>query len=62
MSSTDSKLQGTIETRFVNFDDDIFVTANSHVQQGLTTTSVSWAWTALEGYWHPLTWMSLPCQ
>ncbi|HPA77006.1 MAG TPA: hypothetical protein PK888_14465, partial [Deltaproteobacteria bacterium] len=44
---------------FINFDDNIYVTANSHVQQGITAQGVSWALRMGEGpYWHPLTWLS----
>jgi tetratricopeptide (TPR) repeat protein len=44
---------------FVSLDDPDYVTANPHVQQGLTRESVRWAFGA--GYasnWHPLTWLS----
>jgi len=44
---------------FVNYDDDIYVTANPLVLAGLTGDSVRWAWTSRTGFWHPLTWMSL---
>jgi tetratricopeptide (TPR) repeat protein len=44
---------------FVNYDDPEYVTANSHVQGGLTAANMRWAF---EGYhasnWHPLTWLS----
>jgi len=44
---------------FINFDDDRYVTQNSHVQSGLTSETVKWALTATsEANWHPLTWMS----
>jgi Tfp pilus assembly protein PilF len=44
---------------FVNYDDDRYVTENSHVRQGLTTQTVIWALTSTEqANWHPLTWMS----
>ncbi len=44
---------------FINYDDDLYVTGNRVVRQGLTAESLRWAWTT--GYaanWHPLTWMS----
>jgi protein O-mannosyl-transferase len=50
---------------FVNFDDDVYVTKNPHVQAGLTLESLSWAFaTTRGGNWHPLTWLShmLDCQ
>jgi tetratricopeptide (TPR) repeat protein len=44
---------------FVNYDDDRYVTENSHVRQGLTGDTIAWAITATEqANWHPLTWMS----
>ncbi|MGH8022395.1 MAG: hypothetical protein ACRED1_02355, partial [Limisphaerales bacterium] len=44
---------------FINFDDDAYVTGNSHVKSGLTWAGVVWAFKS--GYaanWHPLTWIS----
>ncbi|PTY00696.1 hypothetical protein DB354_01170 [Opitutus sp. ER46] len=43
---------------FVNYDDPAYVTANPHVQAGLTWSGVVWAFTAPADYWHPLTWLS----
>ncbi len=44
---------------FLNFDDDGYITANSHVKAGLTGNTVKWAFTTYEqGNWHPLTWLS----
>jgi tetratricopeptide (TPR) repeat protein len=44
---------------FVNFDDDRYVTENTHVQAGLSRESVIWAFTATDvANWHPLTWLS----
>lgn len=44
---------------FVTLDDPNFVTANAHVQQGLTWKSIAWAFRPGHGdYWHPLAWMS----
>lgn len=44
---------------FVNYDDPDYVTANPHVQQGLTGESVRWAFSTSDiSYWHPLTWLS----
>jgi Flp pilus assembly protein TadD len=44
---------------FVNFDDDRYVTENSHVQDGVTRESIIWAFTATDvANWHPLTWLS----
>jgi tetratricopeptide (TPR) repeat protein len=50
---------------FTNFDDDGYITQNSHVTDGLTWPGIIWAFKS--GYaanWHPLTWIShmLDCQ
>lgn len=50
---------------FVNFDDELYVTRNSHVQAGLTYQGLVWALTTTHvGNWHPLTWLShmLDCE
>jgi protein O-mannosyl-transferase len=50
---------------FINYDDDFYVTDNSHVRAGFTWASVEWAFRSTEvGNWHPLTWLShmLDCQ
>src|ERR1035441_5537862 len=50
---------------FINFDDPEYVTANPHVQGGLTWENIGWALNTLHfGLWHPLTWVShmLDCQ
>ena len=45
--------------QFVNLDDNIYVTANPHVQAGLTVKSVIWAFTEpYAAFWHPVTWIS----
>jgi protein O-mannosyl-transferase len=45
---------------FIDFDDQIYVTGNHHVQEGLNWASVIWALQSTEaGFWHPLTWISL---
>jgi tetratricopeptide (TPR) repeat protein len=44
---------------FVNYDDDSYVTDNSHVQSGLSGETISWAITSTEhDNWHPVTWLS----
>ncbi len=45
---------------FLNIDDDIYVTENRHVKQGLTWEGVRWAFQSTEeaNYWHPLTWLT----
>jgi len=45
---------------FVNYDDPNYFSSNTHVQAGLTSDNVVWAFGS--GYasnWHPLTWLSL---
>ncbi len=44
---------------FINFDDNAYVTANSHVRQGITGRGIVWAFTTGHASnWHPLTWIS----
>ncbi len=44
---------------FVSYDDPDYVSANPHLREGFTATSVAWALTAeYAGNWHPLTWIS----
>src|ERR1041385_7125433 len=43
---------------FLNYDDPEYVTANVHVQQGLTFESLKWAFAAHGANWHPLTSLS----
>ncbi len=46
--------------QFVNLDDPEFITANPHVQAGLTADGFKWAWrNEVTGDWHPLTMLSL---
>jgi tetratricopeptide (TPR) repeat protein len=41
---------------FVNFDDDLYLTSNVHVQKGLTWEGLKWAWlNPVCWNWHPLT-------
>ena len=45
---------------FVNFDDGVYVYDNPQVLSGLSADSFVWALTTdLNGYWQPLTWLSL---
>lgn len=51
---------GSLSNDFVFYDDDLYVTSNSHVQQGLTPASIAYACTTLEcSNWIPVTWLSL---
>ena len=45
---------------FVNYDDSDFVTANLHIQGGLSWEGVKWAFSNTEqaAYWAPLMWLS----
>jgi hypothetical protein len=44
---------------FVDFDDEGYLTKNPAIQQGLTWSGVTWAWTNDEApYWFPITWLS----
>jgi len=50
---------------FVNYDDDVYVTSNVHVQNGLTWESIRWACSSsVAANWHPVTVWShmLVCQ
>jgi len=45
--------------QFINYDDNLYVTNNPWVKQGLTWQSAHWAMTTMEAaFWHPLTWLS----
>ena len=45
---------------FINLDDPIYVTENSHIQSGFTLEGIRWAFsTTYAEFWHPLTWLSL---
>ncbi len=44
---------------FTNYDDEDYVTKNSHVQDGITLEGIQWAFTTGHSMnWHPLTWIS----
>ena len=44
---------------FLNYDDEEYVTDNSHVNPGLTRDGFVWAWTGVhQATWHPLTSLS----
>jgi len=52
---------------FVNLDDDHYVYENRHVQEGLSSKSIVWAFDFADKektYWHPVAWLShmLDCQ
>ena len=44
---------------FLNYDDDVYVTENPHIKNGLTRESVIWAFTTSHhANWFPMTWLS----
>lgn len=44
---------------FINLDDNIYITDNSHIQSGITPEGLHWAFsTHYTGYWYPLIWLS----
>jgi Flp pilus assembly protein TadD len=55
----------TLQDRFVNYDDDRYVTGNVHTQAGLTLANIGWAFAhPVADNWHPVTVLShmLMCQ
>ena len=44
---------------FAGYDDYDYVAANSHIQAGLTLSTIAWAFTSTDfANWHPLAWLS----
>ena len=44
---------------FINFDDEIYITKNQHVQEGINSQTIKWAFTSVvSSNWHPLTLLS----
>jgi Tfp pilus assembly protein PilF len=45
---------------FITLDDDLFVSKNEKVLQGISRDNISWAFSFQnhETYWHPVTWLS----
>lgn len=44
---------------FLNYDDEDYVTKNTHVAGGLNGANIIWAFTSVEvANWHPVTWLS----
>ena len=47
------------DSEFFDVDDDVYITENPWIQQGLNLNSISWAMTSFrQGVWNPLTWIS----
>ena len=45
---------------FITIDDNVYVTANPHIDSGLTVSNILWAFSTFTAeFWHPLTWLSL---
>ncbi len=46
-------------SEFINYDDTLYVTDNTHIRDGLTVEGIGWALTTGQASnWHPLTWVS----
>lgn len=44
---------------FVNYDDNVYVSDNDHVKDGLSWDTLTWAFFTYDaGNWHPVTWLS----
>jgi tetratricopeptide (TPR) repeat protein len=44
----------------VDFDDELYISTNPHVMQGLSWSGIQWAFTNYRGnYWQPVAWLSL---
>src|SRR5947209_1960078 len=51
---------GACANRFVEYDDDRYVTENPRVESGSASGNLAWAFTSPEAAnWHPLPWISL---
>jgi len=51
---------GVTRNGFVTFDDNLYITDNLYVKQGLTPQTLAWAFSNLDaGFYHPLTWLTL---
>jgi len=51
---------GVWSFEFVGVDDPVYVTDNAHLVDGLTASSMAWAFSTTDAAnWHPLTWLSL---
>src|SRR5436305_1424100 len=53
-----------LRDQFIALDDNQYVTFNAHVQAGISLSGIKWAFSDMEGNWHPVTWIShmLDCQ
>jgi tetratricopeptide (TPR) repeat protein len=48
-----------VDTGFVDYDDDVYVSANANIQHGIGAKGLRWALTSFyAANWHPVTWLS----
>jgi tetratricopeptide (TPR) repeat protein len=53
---------GIYRNEFIAFDDNMYITDNLHIRNGLSLEGVKWAFSfedKLGIYWHPFTWLAL---
>jgi protein O-mannosyl-transferase len=43
---------------FLDYDDNVYITQNAVIRQGLTLQGLRWALTSMDVNWHPLTWVT----
>ena len=56
---TFSVYQQVTTHHFINFDDEMYITQNPRIADGLTLDNIGWAFrTIYFSNWHPLTWLS----
>ena len=49
----------TTSFEFLYYDDNLYITDNRHVRDGLTLKGINWAFTTTAiSNWHPITWLS----
>ncbi|MDJ0864597.1 MAG: tetratricopeptide repeat protein [Myxococcota bacterium] len=57
--ATAAAYHGVLQNDFVNYDDDLYLTDNAALEQGLSPAGIRWAFTTGHGAnWFPLTWIS----
>ncbi len=47
-----------VDFQYTNWDDDLFITNNSHIADGVTWSAIRWAMGVHEGNWRPLPMLS----
>ena len=59
ISITLSVYSQVLQYDFINYDDPLYITENTNIQEGFTLESITWALTSFHASnWHPLTWLS----